>query len=375
MRRISSVLAVLCIIFLAVSISCAERNVCESWTPAMVGGPAAQGKDLLSVRWIEGPNMELTYNNKVILLSAYFDRGPDFEMLTVKPKDVKRADAIFLGHGHFDHMSDAVKIANQTGAKIYAQQVTIDLLKKVGEVPVNQLVAIKDGDTFYFNGFKVEAVRMHHSGKDKYGENERVYDQVPPLVNTTFSQLRTLMTQDNAGLPLSLAPGAPTKTQAQKDFEAASPYNFPPPPPPPPGSPQPPPDLGYFMQKDVLGLLFTFGKDFTFFYHDSMNLALTKELEELMARIKKTDIASVAYAGSPAQYAVPWGMPETKMLNPHYVIPNHHWPSHDMDVNPYAVAVRNEIPGASVLSLMPNQVSCFNVKNHKLVSDGVAVNR
>ena len=91
----------------------------------------------------------------------------------------------------------------------------------------------------------------------------------------------------------------------------------------------------------------------------------------MMARIKKTDIASVAYAGSPAQYAVPWGMPETILLNPHYVIPNHNWPSHDMDVNPYAVAIRNAIPGASLLSLMPNQVSCFNVKNHELISDGV----
>ena len=42
----------------------------------MVGGPAAQGKDLLSVRWIEGPNIEFTYKGQVILFSAYFDRGP-----------------------------------------------------------------------------------------------------------------------------------------------------------------------------------------------------------------------------------------------------------------------------------------------------------
>ncbi len=242
----------------------------------------------------------------------------------------------------------------QTGAKIYAQKVTIDLLKQVGEVPVNQLVTVKDGDTFYFNGFKVEAVRMHHSGKDKYGEGERIYDQVPAAVDTAFRALKTAMY---------------TESPEQKAWKAANPYNFP----PAPGAPIPP-TLGYLMEKDVLGLLFTFGKDFTFFYHDSTNYALTKQLQDLMARIKKTDIASVAYAGSPAQYAVPWGMPETKMLNPHYVIPNHHWPSHDMDVNPYAVAVRNEIPGASVLSLMPNQVSCFNVKNHKLISDGVIVN-
>ena len=180
-----------------VSISFRRAEVCRSWTPAMVGGPAAQGKDLLSVRWIEGPNMELTYKNQVILLSAYFDRGPDFEMLTVNPKDVKRADAIFLGHGHGDHMLDAARIAVQTGAKIYAQKVTIDLLTEVGEVPPDQLVTVTAGDTFYFNGFKVEAVHVYHSGKDRGlpGEDgKRIYDQVPPEVNTAFSALKTAMT-------------------------------------------------------------------------------------------------------------------------------------------------------------------------------------
>jgi L-ascorbate metabolism protein UlaG (beta-lactamase superfamily) len=379
MRRISSVLAVLCIIFLAVSISyaeqkifnCAEKNVCGSWTPAMVGGPAAHGKDLLSVRWIEGPNMELTYNNQVILLSAYFDRGPDFDMLTVDPKDVNRADAIFLGHGHFDHMSDAAYIAEKTGAKIYAQAVTIDLLKTTNPklLKNNQLVTVTAGEKpFSFNGFTVEAVHVYHSGKDKPNAGERQYDQVPLEVSTVFGWLKTLMAQDAADLPFDYitppppaGPGPVTKSQDQLTWEKENPYNR--------------RDLGDKMVNDVMGYLFTFGKDFTFFYHDSMNYAITKQLKDMMARIKKTDIASVAYAGSPAQYAVPWGMPETKMLNPHYVIPNHHWPSHDMDVNPYAVAIRNAIPGASLLSLMPNQVSCFNVKNHKLISDGETESR
>jgi hypothetical protein len=354
MRKISCVLAVLCIIFLAVSISYAEQNVCGSWTPAMVGGPAAHGKDLLSIRWIEGPNMELTYNNQVILLSAYFDRGPDFPMLTVDPKDVKRADAILLGHGHGDHMLDAARIAVQTGAKIYAQKAAIDLLKAVGEVPPEQLVTVIAGDTIPFNGFKVEAVHVYHSGKDKPGEGDgkRTYDQVPnKAVSDAFSALRALMNP---------------KSQDQIDWENDEDgtfkkyFKF--------------GDIGAAMSHDVMGYLFTFGKDFTFFYHDSMNKAITTELQDMMVRIKKTDVASVAYAGSPAQYAVPWGMPETILLNPHYVIPNHHWPSYDMDVIPYAVAVRNAIPGASLLSLMPNQVSCFNVKNHKLISDGVIVN-
>ena len=230
---------------------------------------------------------------------------------------------------------------------------------------MNQLVTVKDGNLFDFNGFKVEAVHMYHSGKDsgQPGEDgKRIYDQVPLEVNAVFGDLKTYMAQDNAGLPFDLKKYPPdnrpiTASPEQKAWEAAGKYNR--------------RDLGGKMANDVMGYLFTFGKDFTFFYHDSMNFALTDQLKDLMARIEKTDIASVAYAGSPAQYAVPWGMPETILLNPHYVIPNHHWPSHDMDVIPYAVAIRNEIPGASLLSLMPNQVSCFNVKNHELISDGV----
>ena len=69
---------------------------------------------------------------------------------------------------------------------------------------MNQLVTVKDGDTFDFNGFKVEAVRMHHSGKDsgQPGEDgKRIYDQVPPEVNAVFGDLKTYMAQDNAGLP------------------------------------------------------------------------------------------------------------------------------------------------------------------------------
>ena len=177
----------------------AEQQVCGSWTPAMVGGPVAQGNDLLAVRWIEGPNMELTYNGQIILLSAYFYRGPDFPNMTVDPKDVKKADAIFLGHGHGDHMLQAAQIAKQTGAKIYAQAITIDLLKKAGEVPAGQLVTVKDGDVINFKGFKVEAVHAYHSGKDKAGDGERQYDQITsPEVAAAFGPFFMAMIKRSA---------------------------------------------------------------------------------------------------------------------------------------------------------------------------------
>jgi L-ascorbate metabolism protein UlaG (beta-lactamase superfamily) len=345
MMKTLLLLGVFCMVLLG-TVCFAEPQVCGSWTPAMVGGPVAQGNDLLAVRWIEGPNMELTYNGQIILLSAYFYRGPDFPNMTVDPKEVKKVDAIFLGHGHGDHMLQAAQIAKQTGAKIYAQAITIDLLKKAGEVPAGQLVTVKDGDVINFKGFKVEAVHAYHSGKDKPGDGERQYDQITsPEVAAAFGPFFMAMIKRSA---------------EQEKWEANNPYRV-----------SPAFQASKDMENDAFAYLFTFADDFRFFYHDSSNHAITKQMKDLMAKIKSTDIASIAYAGTPARYAVPWNMPETKLLNPRYVIPNHHHPAYEMDLIPYAVEIRKQIAGASLLPLVPNQVACFNVKNHKLMLEGI----
>src|ERR1700755_439363 len=70
------------------------------------GGPAPQNPHTLAVRWTGFSNFELAYQGKIILLDAYFDRGRDYPPLGFAAADVKKADAIIIGHGHYDHMSD-----------------------------------------------------------------------------------------------------------------------------------------------------------------------------------------------------------------------------------------------------------------------------
>src|SRR5262249_57308501 len=89
----------------------ADDDACRSLVPAAMGGPLLQDPGKIMVRWLSTSNYELVYRGQVFLLDAYFDRGPRNRPTGIVPGDVKRTDAIFIGHGHFDHMSDAAPIA------------------------------------------------------------------------------------------------------------------------------------------------------------------------------------------------------------------------------------------------------------------------
>ena len=120
----------------------------------MVGGPIAIGKKLLTVRYMADANIELTYKNQVVLLSAYYDKGPDNQRF-VDMDQVKRADAIFLGHAHFDHMTEAARISHQTGAPVCGHWTATETVRaqweKVGlKVDEDQAIEVFDGDVFRY---------------------------------------------------------------------------------------------------------------------------------------------------------------------------------------------------------------------------------
>src|SRR5712692_8693266 len=141
-----------------------ERNPCESLTPAAAGGPVPHDDERLVVRWLGTTNYELSFRNQVILLDTYYDRGPRNRPIGLMPEQVTRADAIFLGHGHFDHMSDASFIASKLGIHAIGGPPTFDKLLAQG-LPQGQAVRVTGtgGELFRFRGFTVEPVLAHHS--------------------------------------------------------------------------------------------------------------------------------------------------------------------------------------------------------------------
>ena len=84
--------------------------------PAMLGGPASPDPDALTVRWYGTSNFELNFHDRVVLLDTFYDRGPRMRGLGFRPDEVVRADAVLIGHPHYDHISDAAQVASATGA-------------------------------------------------------------------------------------------------------------------------------------------------------------------------------------------------------------------------------------------------------------------
>ncbi|HEY1504246.1 MAG TPA: MBL fold metallo-hydrolase [Stellaceae bacterium] len=142
---------------------------CVDATLVSTGGAAPRDRHTLAVRWTGFANYELVYNGKIILLDAFFDRGSNYPALGFTAADVKKADVILLGHGHFDHMADAASVAIRTGATIVGAAVTTEKLKSQ-DVPEKQIRTVfgRSQEKLFFAGFNVQPVLALHGQPDKH---------------------------------------------------------------------------------------------------------------------------------------------------------------------------------------------------------------
>src|SRR4051812_39266749 len=91
-------------------------EACNSTTAAVTGGPLPPPQsDTVVIRWLGNANFEFAYKGKVYLFDAYFDRTPRSHKIGFAAKDVTKAEAIFVSHAHFDHISDIGPVARRTG--------------------------------------------------------------------------------------------------------------------------------------------------------------------------------------------------------------------------------------------------------------------
>jgi L-ascorbate metabolism protein UlaG (beta-lactamase superfamily) len=79
--------------------------------------------------WLGHASWQLKTGEHTILIDPFLDDSPT---APVKAKDVQ-ADFILVSHGHFDHVADAAKIANRTGATVIGNyEVTTWLARQHG---------------------------------------------------------------------------------------------------------------------------------------------------------------------------------------------------------------------------------------------------
>jgi L-ascorbate metabolism protein UlaG (beta-lactamase superfamily) len=141
----------------------AAEPACQTLTPAIVGGPVpAASSDTLVMRWLGTANYEIDYKGKVFLLDTYFDRPGRTRSVGFKVDQIKRADVIFIGHAHSDHISDVAAVAKQTGAMVVGSKISIDTAIRLG-VPESQTKVVVDGDQLTFGPVKVLVALARHS--------------------------------------------------------------------------------------------------------------------------------------------------------------------------------------------------------------------
>jgi len=136
---------------------------CHAPVLASTGGAMPKSPRTLAVRWTGYANFELAYNGQIMLLDAYFDRGSLFPSLGFKAADIRKVDAILIGHGHHDHMSDAASVGARTGATVVGAPVTTEKLATQAIDPKQvRTVTGRGGEMLQFGAFKVEPILGEH---------------------------------------------------------------------------------------------------------------------------------------------------------------------------------------------------------------------
>jgi L-ascorbate metabolism protein UlaG (beta-lactamase superfamily) len=310
----------------------AQDPACTTTRIAAAGGPMPKGPNTIVMRYLGVSNYELAYRDQVILFDTFYSRVWPARPLGVLPADFKRANAIFFGHGHWDHIADAPEIARQTKATLYGGPPTADWLKMNG-VPASQVVSWQGGESHKFNGFTIQAIHARHAG----GRPEPV------------NKLMTLYTQlvpEFYGRPQTEAEKAATQRLQRRGA----------------GGPR-------IDSEGTLTYLIMFDNGYKIAYTDTAG-QITAEQKAAFANIPRTDIGIVAYTGRfNTTKQNEESMPIVQTFKPRIVLPSHHEDEtgvgahFDMPVYPLGIAVRDKFPDAQTVDPLYLSALCFDTQS------------
>lgn len=110
----------------------------------------SEDKARIQVRWLGTAGFEIRCEEHVVLIDPYITRAPLRRCvfghlasdLPAIAQYVPRADAIVVGHTHFDHALDVPAIARQTGAKVFGSRSAIRLCR-AAKIPESQLAMVE----------------------------------------------------------------------------------------------------------------------------------------------------------------------------------------------------------------------------------------
>lgn len=298
--------------------------------PACAGGQMPAHPDQLVIRWLGTANVEFSYRGQIVLVNAFIDRGPRNYPIGIVSEQINRLDALFIGHGHYDHMSDAADIAKRTGTNVFSPPFAHEKILTQGVSP-NQIRLVADGGIYGFNGFTVQAVLARHA-------------EFPLYINKIWDAY-------NLAIPVTREISALEDSIMLKGAWDAA-----------------------INTQGAFAYLLTFDSGFRVIIRDAAG-PITDSERALMEQIKGTDIALISYqAQAFAQTQMPETFPLVKLYNPKTYIPIHHDAfvpiCLDMGVGPLFMAIRDELPATKSIFPLYLEPYCFNVGNN---SDNVSI--
>jgi L-ascorbate metabolism protein UlaG (beta-lactamase superfamily) len=140
---------------------------CTTLAPVSAGGRPPANQHIVVLRWFGYSSYEVAYRGKVILLDAYYDGSRPGGSLPVgiTASDIRRADAILVGHAHVDHIQDAPAVSQRTGAPIFVAPSGRPYLESA-KVPADRVRILRGGETIKMNGFTIQTALGIHARHD-----------------------------------------------------------------------------------------------------------------------------------------------------------------------------------------------------------------
>ncbi len=130
----------------------------------------------MKLTWWGTAALEIEHGGIVYWVDPYLTRNEKaFPKVGRAPEEVRRAAAIFLTHGHFDHIQDTARIAGQTGAMVHCSAEAADTLIGHGLATEQISVVPNNGASYQLCGL---AATAHYS--------EHIKFDIPLIIKTLW---------------------------------------------------------------------------------------------------------------------------------------------------------------------------------------------
>ena len=152
----------------------------SSWQNSLHAQPSVETppQESLALKWLGNAGWEIQIGQTIILIDPFLTRREanlGVEWKTDEEavlKAIKRANYIFAGHSHADHIADIPFIAKKFGSKVIGSRTTTNIAL-TGGVDKSQLTTISGGEKLDFKEFSVQVIESEHGTLVRRGRRVR----------------------------------------------------------------------------------------------------------------------------------------------------------------------------------------------------------